>query len=331
LILYGAYAQGWRIRSKSRENIEEEEAVITLMRSGWGRDNPAYRQIFASSFIPGANLEQMRWFNDLCRISASPENAVRFREVAGNIDVTDLLPQVQAPTLVLHARGDLRISFDQGRVLAAAIPGARFVPLDCENHILLENDPAWAKFLREVRAFLGVEAEPGAAGGEDVHTILFTDLEGSTALVHRLGDKKAREILREHETIVRDALRIHGGSEVKTMGDGFMAAFHSATRALECAVAIQQGISRREDGGARLRVRVGVNAGEPIVEEDDFFGSAVILAARLASKAGGGEILVSDVVRQLATGKGFQFADRGQVMLKGYPEPVRVFELRWQE
>ncbi|HET8943588.1 MAG TPA: alpha/beta fold hydrolase, partial [Dehalococcoidia bacterium] len=284
LILYGAYAQGWRMRSKGREQIEEEEAVTTLMRSGWGRDNPAYRQIFASSFIPGANLEEMRWFDDLCRVSASPENAVHFREVAGRIDVTDLLPDIQVPTLVLHARGDLRVFFDQGRQLAAAIPGARFVPLDSENHILLENEPAWGKFLREVRAFLGVEAETTAALAEAVHTILFTDLEGSTALTHRLGDRKAREVLREHEIIVREALSVHGGSEVKTMGDGFMAAFQSATRALECAVAIQQGISRREDGLERLRVRIGVNAGEPIVEQEDFFGTVVVLAARLASK-----------------------------------------------
>ena len=115
------------------------------------------------------------------------------------------------------------------------------------------------------------------------------------------------------------------------MANWFMAAFQSATRALECAVAIQQGISRREDGAERLRVRIGVNAGEPIVEQEDFFGTVVILAARLASKAAGGEILVSDVVRQLATGKGFLFADRGQAMLKGYAEPVRVFELRWSE
>jgi class 3 adenylate cyclase/DNA-binding winged helix-turn-helix (wHTH) protein len=330
LILYGAYARGRRARA-TPEQIEEFDAVMTLTRRGWGRDNPAYRQMFASMFVPGANEEQMRWFNDLCRVSASPDKAADLLTTNADIDVGDILQGVTAPTLVLHARGDERVPFDEGRAIAATIPGARFVPLDSSNHILLESEPAFAVLLREVRSFLGVVADEVGPAGEDVHAILFTDLEGSTALTHRLGDKMAREVLRQHETIVREALQIHGGSEVKTMGDGFMAAFPSATRALECAVAIQQGISRRENDAERLRVRIGVNAGEPIVEQEDFFGTVVILAARLASKAAGGEILVSDVVRQLATGRGFLFADRGQTMLKGYAEPVRVFELRWSE
>jgi adenylate cyclase len=117
---------------------------------------------------------------------------------------------------------------------------------------------------------------------------------------------------------------------VKTIGDGFMAVFRSPTRALECAVAIQKGIERMPAGDEKLRVRIGINAGEPIVEGDDFHGRAVILASRLAASAGGGEIFASDVVRQLAAGKGFAFVARGPVELKGYPEPVPVFELRWR-
>lgn len=331
LILYGAYGRGRAKRPRSDEQADEREAVITLTRAGWGRDNPAYRQMFAASFIPGGSPEHQRWFSDLCRISTTPQNAVSFMQTFDDIDTGDLATGLDLPVLVLHARNDERVDFDEGRRLAASIPGARFVPLDSENHILLEDEQAWPKFLREVRTFLGVETEAGIAPRGNVHSILFTDIEGSTELTHRLGDQRARELLRGHEKIVREALKIHGGSEVKTMGDGFMAAFHSATRALECAVAIQEGMSRREDGGERLRVRIGVNAGEPIVEEEDFFGSVVILAARLAAKASGEEILVSDVVRQLAAGKGFQFSDRGQVMFKGYVEPVRVFELRWQE
>jgi class 3 adenylate cyclase/pimeloyl-ACP methyl ester carboxylesterase/DNA-binding winged helix-turn-helix (wHTH) protein len=325
LLLYGSYAKGWRLRVKGDEELQEQEAVLTLMRRGWGRDDPTYRQIFASSFIPGATLEQMRWFNDLCRVSTSPENAVRFRETSGGIDVTGLLSQVSCPTLVLHARGDLRVNFEQGRVLAAGIPGARFVPLEGVNHILLEDEPAWPVFLREAREFLGVAAAREEAG-MNIQTILFTDVEGSTELTHELGDAKARELFRAHEAIIRRALALHGGSEIKTLGDGFMAAFKSATRALECAVAIQRGIEA-DPGG--LRVRVGLNAGEPIAEGDDLFGTSVILASRLAGKASGGEILVSDVVRQLASGKGFAFNDRGRMSMKGYAEPVHVFELRW--
>jgi class 3 adenylate cyclase len=300
------------------------------MRSGWGRDNPAYRQIFASSFIPGAGWEQMRWFNDLCRTSASPENAVRFRRTSGEIDVTELLPRVKVPTLVLHARGDMRVSFDQGRVLAAGIPGARFVPLEGSNHILLEDEPAWTVLLREVRRFLGVSGQDQPASREFTKTILFTDVEGSTELMQTLGDERARALLREHEKVVREALGAHGGTEIKTMGDGFMVSFPSATRAIECAISIQKALNPRRDE-LPLKVRIGLHAGEPLVEGEDLYGSAVNMAARITGEARGGEILVSDVVRQLVAGKGFDLAERGPVTLHGFAQPVTVCEVVWQQ
>jgi len=146
---------------------------------------------------------------------------------------------------------------------------------------------------------------------------------------------------------VREALKAHGGSEVKALGDGFMASFSSATRALECAIAMQRAFADWNAGvGAGLappegaassapteaiRVRIGLNAGEPIAEQEDLFGTAVNLAARIAAKAEGGEILASDVVRQLVAGKGFLFADRGDVALRGFEDPVRLYEVRWAE
>lgn len=154
LILYGAYSQGWKSRRPSRREMKERQALLTLTREGWGRDSPAYRQIFASFFIPGANPEQVNWFNDLCRISTSPENAVRFMEEFSSIDVDDLLPHVSAPTLVIHARDETRAPFDEGRKIASRIPGARFVPVESANHILLEDELAWQVFQREVRQFL---------------------------------------------------------------------------------------------------------------------------------------------------------------------------------
>jgi class 3 adenylate cyclase len=174
-------------------------------------------------------------------------------------------------------------------------------------------------------------AEPVAAGG--FCTILFTDVEGSTALTQRLGDAKARAVLRNHERIVREALRAHGGAEVKAMGDGFMASFSSATRALECAIAMQRAFAAHSDEHPEtpIRVRVGLNAGEPIEEEKDLFGTAVILAARIAAKAEGGEIVVSDTVRGLLAGKGFLFSDRGDVALRGFEDPARLYEVRWRE
>jgi class 3 adenylate cyclase len=169
-----------------------------------------------------------------------------------------------------------------------------------------------------------------ASGG--LATILFTDVEGSTALTQRLGDAAAREVLREHERITREAIRDHHGSEIKATGDGFMASFSSATRALECAIAIQNSVDAQHSTvNSQLRIRIGLNAGEPIAEDDDLFGTAVIVAARIAALAQGGEILVSDVVRQLVAGKQFLFNDRGEHPLKGFEDPVRVFEVRWRD
>ena len=331
LILYGAYAEGWGIRSAGTMTKEEREALITLTRHGWGRDNPAYRQIFTTSFMPEATQEQASWFNDLQKISTSAENAVRLMVVSRDIDVTPLLPQVQVPTLVLHARADERVPFEQGRILAAAIPQARFVPLSSRNHILLEREPAWTEFLREVRAFLGVASAPGRSPdrGAAPSTVLFTDIVASTASTQRLGDTGAQALVHRHNAIVRDARERNTGREVKHTGDGIMAAFASPWRALQAAVEMQRGFV---DGGSDgLRVRIGINAGEPIDEDGDLFGVTVQLARRICDHAEGGHILVSEVVRQLAAGKGFAFADAGQFIPKGMEDRVAVFDLDWRE
>jgi class 3 adenylate cyclase len=138
--------------------------------------------------------------------------------------------------------------------------------------------------------------------------------------------------LREHEALTREALQSYGGAEVKTMGDSFMATFGSASRALECAIAIQRAFKARNEAGSEpLNVRVGLSAGEPIAEADDLFGSAVIMAARIAGQAKGGEILLANVVRELTAGKGFLFSDRGEVALRGFEDAVHIFELNWSE
>ena len=121
---------------------------------GWGQENPAFRQIFTSQFIPGGTPEQIQWFNNLQRVTASPENAVRIMEAMATIDVTDLLPKITVPTLVIHCRHDARAAFEEGRLMAAAIPGAHFVALEGANHLILESEPAWDRFLDEIRNFL---------------------------------------------------------------------------------------------------------------------------------------------------------------------------------
>ncbi|MGB9020222.1 MAG: alpha/beta fold hydrolase [Pseudolabrys sp.] len=154
LILFGGYAVGWAKRSRSAAEKEQDEAMLTLMRLGWGQENPTFRQLFTSQFIPGGSKAQADWFNELQRISTSPEDAVRNLIANGDTDVTALLAQVSVPTLVMHSRGDARVPFDLGRRLAAGIPGARFVPLASGNHLILEDEPAFPRFLQEIRTFI---------------------------------------------------------------------------------------------------------------------------------------------------------------------------------
>ena len=153
IVLLGGYASGWQARGDNEE-VSRREAMLTLTELGWGKDNPAYRQLFTSFYVPGASPEQMSWFNELQRRSASPENAVRLMRVLSKIDVRHLLSQVRHPTLVLHAQGDQAIPFREGEALARGIPGAQFVPLDSSNHILLDREPAFRRFIDETRAFL---------------------------------------------------------------------------------------------------------------------------------------------------------------------------------
>ena len=145
---------GWNKRARSAAEKEEDAAMLTLMRVGWGKENPAFRQLFTSQFMPGATKEQADWFNELQRITVSGEMAARIYEAAGETDVTALLPRVSVPTLVLHARDDARVPFEAGRRMAAGIPGARFVALPGRNHLFLETEPAFGQFLEQTRAFL---------------------------------------------------------------------------------------------------------------------------------------------------------------------------------
>lgn len=158
LILYGVYAQG-RAAQNDRQLEQRHRAIIALTRLGWGQNNPVYRQLFTSRFIPGASDEQIQWFNELCRRTTTPETAARIMESRMHIDVADLLPDVSVPTLVLHAGSDEAVSLSQGRLVASSIPGAKFVQLDSRNHILLETEPAWERFKEEVLAFTGRPAE----------------------------------------------------------------------------------------------------------------------------------------------------------------------------
>jgi DNA-binding winged helix-turn-helix (wHTH) protein/pimeloyl-ACP methyl ester carboxylesterase len=149
LVLYGGFARG-----RAKRDPEHARTLLSLVRQGWGQENPAFRQFFTSLFFPEGTPEQMQWFNDLQRITTSPENAVRIMQATGEVDISDLLPQVRVPTLVLHCRNDAGVVLDEGRRLAAGIPGAKFVALESRNHLVLKSEPAWEKFIGEIKSFL---------------------------------------------------------------------------------------------------------------------------------------------------------------------------------
>jgi len=307
------------------------------------------------------DTERARRWADAFRTGMTAKAYVAYRDAAEKIDVRDVLPQISAPTIVIHDRSLLvdRLGVLAQR-LAPLIPNARLVETRDAAKVVDEflregglssQTPAIAGKGGPNRGIVGTVLEAVNSFEERdtkrraqrkrqskreaaVRTILFTDIVGHTEMMQRLGDERGREVLREHERITREVLKARGGTEVKTMGDGFMASFGSVTRAVECAVALQRAFETaltplpspvRGRGEGRISIRIGLNAGEPIEEEGDLFGATVILASRIAGKAEGGEILCSDVVRGLCSGKGFLFADRGEFVAKGFEEPVRVW------
>jgi class 3 adenylate cyclase len=275
------------------------------------------------------------------RAALSAEASSRCWDLIQEVDVTHLLPQLTVPALVLHRRELPLVGIEQARRLAAAIPDARLKVVEGSSLSPYIGDMTAA--LDAMTDFAGVPPvsraprthqhpeDAPAAGGFRV--IMFTDMEGSTALTQRLGDALAQESVRLHNIIVSEALDAHGGTRVKHTGDGIMASFPTASGGVECAVSIQRAFAQHNEKNPneQVMVRIGINAGEPVVEGDDLFGTAVQLAARVCARTEPGDILTTDVVRQLVAGKGFLFADHGEEELRGFEDPVRLFEVRWRE
>ncbi len=336
LVMIGAYLRGSELATPERQH-----AMIHYVSAFGLPQSPSFVE---------RDVDKWRDVADIRKGSTPVAVQGAVVKTMFDADVSERVDGLSMPILIMHGQHNRIVRFALGRDLAARIPHAKFVPFEGTSTTWQEQDV----IIPEIRRFLGVEVvdvaaehkRPATAGAPV--TILFTDMESSTALTQRLGDAKAQELVRAHNTIVREGLEAHGGTEIKHTGDGIMASFPATSGALECAIAIQRGVAalrqaqadqaepfglnlRTKPLEAALNVRIGLNAGEPVAEEDDLFGTAVQFAARICDHAEPGQILVSDVVRQLVAGKGFLFSDRGEVALRGFEDPVRLYEVRWRE
>ena len=320
------WCPSWRAGDRA---TPQSVAMTSLLSTDW----TLFTETMSHAIVAGwGSGEDARYFAALMRDSIEPLTVETAGVFAWEFDLADLLPAIRCPTLVLQRREAATPTLDSVRQLVSAIPGCELLVL--EGGALLPWVGDGNAAARAISEFLGISDDRRAVlagvvpSSGTFRTVLFTDLVGHTEMMQRLGDERGRDVLREHERITREVLNANGGTEVKTMGDGFMASFGSVTKAVECAIALQRAFTGGE--GEPLNVRVGLNAGEPIEEDGDLFGATVILASRIAAKAEGGEILVADTVRGLCSGKGFLFADRGEFVAKGIEEPVRISEVNWR-
>jgi pimeloyl-ACP methyl ester carboxylesterase/class 3 adenylate cyclase len=305
LVLYGTYAKRAEPDDDYPwcETSEERAGYADAIEREWGV------QADLSRMAPSADESFARWWMARARAAASPGSARDLVMMNSQADIRDVLPAVQAPTLVMHRVGDRDARVEEGRYIAAHIPGARFVELPGDTHV-----PFWEpdEVVDEIEEFLtGVRPTPLV--DRVLATILFTDLVGSTERVGALGDHAWAELLDRHHQVVRDQLARFGGEEIDTAGDGFLALFDGPARAIRCAAAIRDGLA--EIG---LEVRAGVHTGE--VERPRGGtprGISVHVGARVAAAGSAGDVLVSSTTRDLVAGSGLVFTDRGEVELKG--------------
>ena len=317
LVLWGAMARStaapdypW---APQREAVEEaQEELIGPM---WGQG--ATIEIFSPSMAadPRAREFQARFE----RQAASPMRVQQLFQMFLDTDVRDALPLIQAPTLVLHRRGDRAVNYRAARWLTEQIEGSRYAELEGEDHFPWVGDSDAA--LDAIEEFL-TGVRPGPATERVLATVLFTDIVDSTRLAGELGDRRWRELLEEHQELVRERLRRFEGREIKTTGDGFLAVFDGPTRAAECARAIVEDVP-----ALGIEVRAGLHTGEVELMGEDVGGIAVHVAARIAALADPRTVLASRTVRDLAVGSGVEFAPAGRHALKGVAEEWEVYSV----
>jgi class 3 adenylate cyclase len=262
-------------------------------------------------------VAQQQW-NQMLVVGGTPSTAVAWLRMVQDTDVRHVLPAIRVPTLVLHRAEDRIVTVQHGRYLGEHIPGARYVELPGDDHLWwTEGDD----ILDEVESFL-----TGTTGAHPTDrvlaTVMFTDIVDSTTRAAQLGDRRWRDLVEEHDKLVRSRLDRYRGREVKTLGDGFLATFDGPGRAIRCAADLRDGVRR-----LGLELRAGLHTGECEVTGDDISGIAVNIGARVGATAAANEVLVSQTVKDLVAGSGLDFEDRGEHELKGVPGSWRLYSV----
>jgi class 3 adenylate cyclase len=287
--------------------------MLDAIENNWG--DGTLVSVFAPS--QAGNPEFVRWWGRMQRSAVSPGMARKLMEMTAQTNLRAILPTIRVPTLVVHSIGDRVVPVECGREVASLIPGARFVEYEGEDAYMWCDAPC----LLDIEEFL-TGRRSAAPPDRVLATVMFTDIVGSTEQLSRLGDRRWRARLEDHDRIIRDLLRRWRGREIKTSGDGFLATFDGPARAVSCGGDIVEEL--RELG---LRVRVGLHTGECELRAGDVTGIAVHIASRVMGLAGPGEVLASSTVKELVVGSGLRFADRGAHALRGVDDEWRLYAL----
>lgn len=314
LIMQGSYAKRTRTEDYPwGQPREEYDALIERMKLDWGTAFDIGRR---APSLAHDKAFLGHWARYL-RMSASPKTAVAYAEMNGDIDIRDILSSIRVPTLILQGTGDQVCRLENATYLAEKISGARLVEVETDDHLIFTDE--WESVVPQIEEFVtGKHTRPEA--DSVVCTIMFTDIVGSTELASTLGDRKWSELLSAHNAMVRDALSIHRGTEVKSTGDGFHATFDGPARAIRCACHLHEALQK-----LGLAVRIGLHTGECVVARDGIEGIAVHIAARVAEQAQAGEVVVSQTVKDLVAGSGIEFTERGEHELRGIKDSWRLY------
>jgi len=314
LILWGALATTrWSAETPWGPTRESFEGWIKLVEQDWGK--PLALDLFAPSVADQKSFQS--WWARLLRLAASPSAAIALLRRLDEIDIRSVLPTIRVPTLVLHAVGDRVISVENGRYLGRHIPNAKYVELPGADHFpYLEDSEA---ILAEIEEFL-TGARPVPESERVLATVLFTDIVTSTERSAEVGDRKWKDLLDQHDVLVRREIGRHRGRLVKHTGDGVLVTFDGPARAIRCAQAIAAGVK-----SLGIEVRAGLHTGEVELRGEDVTGMGVNIAARVMDAAAPGEVIVSSTVKDLVAGAGLRFAERGSHELRGVPGEWRLF------